>query len=264
MNISQLPELNLNGQPVWTSLSRLTWRQKLALHWPYTRERGKEVRRDGLVLLAVLVFLGGFILRGLTPTGQNDTLFSFVLTGWLLISVGPVLLVHLLAQTTLRQMCCDPRFRFNSLLYEARSFDLAVLYFQYVHRDDEAEWTPALSARVNEWLEDRWVADVETHYGGVSDGIHPVPLMRRWEAMQECVESFGALRLPLPVGFNEACEERLAALRDEYIQSREDELAMRRDRLHADRVEVAALECEVVALWATQPLVTFNRGVDAH
>jgi len=260
MDISQFTTLNLNQQPVWTSLQRLTWRQKLALRWPYTRERGK--RSDGLFLLVVLVSIGGFILRGLTPTEQNDTLFNFVLMAWMLVSMGPVLLIHYLAQTTLLEMRVDPRFRFATT-QDSPGFRLADMYFQHVRRDFEMRWTPELSARVNEWLEGRWDADVASHYVPTQVGSYSGPDLHRWEVAQECMESFAMLELPLPAGFAMACEALLILRRTAYMEALEEEIVMQRDAYNDLRREIAVNECELEALSSTQQVFTFNRGIDA-
>lgn len=263
MHISQLAELNLNGQPVWTSLSRLSWRQKLALRWPYTLERGVSGRGEGLTLFASIVLIVGLVLRGLTPPGLNDTLYSFLLIGWLVLSIGSVLLIHNLAQTTLVQMRHTPSFRFNGMRQDAPSFDLAELYGAYVERDPEATWTPLLQTRVNEWLEERWEADRRFFDGLSASQLYSAPVLLRYDVARECVASFMALRLPLPVGFEEACHRLLDQKRRAYVAALRDEARSRRKEIAALRRQADELEMELDMFMSMHPSLTFH-GASLH
>ena len=258
MHISQLAELSFNEQPVWTSLPRLSWRQKLALRWPYTLERGANNRGEGFTLLVIVVFLGGFILRGLTPTGLNDTLYNFLLLGWLVLSVGLPLLVHNVAQATLLQMQESSSFRFADMQRDAPSYDLAELYATYVERDSEAAWTPLEQAYVNEWLEERWEADRQFLNGPSTNQPYSMTALRRYEMAQECMASFVAPHLPYPAGFEEACGRLLVRKRRAYVTALRDEVSLRRKEIAALRRQADELEMELDVFVSTSPPLSFH------
>lgn len=240
---SEFATLRLGSHPVWTSLRRLTWRQRLALRWPYTNERQ---RPDRLLAFALTLITGYFIIRMVTPAELGETTFSVLTITWALVASSLMLLVHYLAQTTLEEMQVDPRFRFATT-QDTPGFRLAAMYFLHVARDSTVQWTPELSVRVNEWVEGCW--DTDTFRSEIVRATSPSkPLLSRWKMAQELVKSFAALGLPQPAGFETACQELITSQYREYVRVLRRQLVEQSTQFNDLHARIVESERELEAL----------------